>query len=81
MLKNLTFGFWAKSTQFKQLLLTCATFIEKDTLYADLFVFNNPHILTYLIENSDIDVRIAVAEFLANSFSILITKYNLTLTG
>lgn len=81
MLKNLTFGFWAKSNQFKQLLETCLNFIQKDNQYADLFVFNNPHIVTYLIENSDIDVRTAVADFLANSFSILIKKHNLTLIG
>ena len=53
LLKNLTFGFWMKSQHFKDLLRTCAYFIEKDTKYADTFIFNNPQIVTYLIENSD----------------------------
>lgn len=49
MLKSLTFGFWTKSIHFKDLLKTCAKFIEVDPKYAEDLIFNNPQIVTYLI--------------------------------
>ena len=81
MLKNLTFGFWSKSQQFKDLLRTCTHFIEIDSKNADELIFNNPQIVTFLIENPDGEVRTSVAEFLASALTALIQKYNFTLTG
>lgn len=81
MLKNLTFGFWTKSLHFKDLLKTCTHFVQLDTKFSDEFIFNNPQIVTFLIENPDSEVRTAVAIFLASTFSTLIDKHNLTLTG
>ncbi len=81
LLKNLTFGFWMKSQHFKDLLKTCTYFIEKNIKYADTLIFNNPQIITYMIENSDNEVRTSLANFLANSISLIIQKDNLNLTG
>jgi hypothetical protein len=81
MLKSLTFGFWSKSQQFKDLLRTCTHFIEIDSKYADEIIFNNPQIVTFLIENPDGEVRTAVVEFLASALPALIKKYGFELTG
>lgn len=81
MLKSLTFGFWSKSQQFKDLLRTCTLFIEIDTKYADELIFNNPQVVTFLIENPDGEVRTSIAEFLASALTALIKKYDFKLTG
>lgn len=42
-----------KSKNFKDLLKTCTHFIEHDSKYADELIFENPKIISLLIENSD----------------------------
>lgn len=72
MLKSLTFGFWSKSQHFKDLLKTCTHFIETDSKFSDELIFSNSQIVTFLIENPDVEVRSSVAEFLASTFTALI---------
>jgi hypothetical protein len=70
--QKLTFGFWLKSPGFKELLFSLSQYIKEYPSGLREIITENTNLVTLLIENSEIDVRTNIANFLANSFSYYI---------
>lgn len=77
--QKLTFGFWLKSPGFKELLFSLSQYIKEYPSGLREIITENTNLVTLLIENSEIDVRTNIANFLANSFSYYIEDKQLTL--
>ena len=77
--QKLTFGFWLKSPSFKELLFSLSQYIKEYPSGLGEIITQNTNLVTLLIENSEIDVRTNIANFLANSFGYYIIDKDLTL--
>lgn len=77
--QKLTFGFWLKSQSFKELMYSLSQYIKSYPSGLKEILTENTNIVSLLIENSELQVRTNIANFLASSFSYLIEDKNLTL--
>jgi hypothetical protein len=77
--QKLTFGFWLKSPSFKELLNSLSFYIKCYPEGLREIITENTNLVTLLIENSELEVRTNIANFLANSFSYYIEDKHLTL--
>lgn len=66
MCQKLTFSFWLKSKSFKQLLNALSTYLKTNPSSIVELVLKNDQIFSLLIENSNFDIRVNIAHFLAN---------------
>jgi len=77
--QKLTFGFWLKSQSFKELLNSLTLYIKSYPEGLKEILTENTNLVTLLIENSELEVRTNIANFLANCFCYFMEDKKLTL--
>lgn len=77
--QKLTFGFWLKSPAFKELLYSLTQYIKEYPSGLKEILTENTNLVALLIENSELDVRTNIANFLATSFGYYLADQELTL--
>ena len=77
--QELTFGFWAKSSSFQQLLNMIDKLIDHHPSGFTEIILENQAIVPLLIEDSDAGVRTSMASFLSKAISEVIEKEGLDL--
>jgi hypothetical protein len=77
--QKLTFGFWLKSPAFKELLYSLTQYIKEYPSGLKEILTENTNLVTLLIENSEIDVRTNIANFLSTAFGYYLADQELSL--
>ena len=77
--QKLTFGFWLKSPSFKELLNSLTLYIKSYPEGLKEIITENTNLVSLLIENSELEVRTNISNFLACCFSYFVEDKKLTL--